>query len=240
MEERYEQFLKKTEVSIERDRQMRKLESQTFDHRYQPKNYVAPLRGSSPHKDSYTRLDDKPKDTFDYVRLSYAEPLKPSKSRDPNRVSLDFQRPNFDQYRHQAPVETEQSFRPTEYKPDDYENTLSPEEKNPRTSKDELLKQLFEEQKQIRDRIQKITEDERSKTPPPPMKNWLSMKKETNYNKYENEQEDKYQKLLEKDKEIIRKFENQTSKALYDQADYTTFMKDREPLGENQRNQVYP
>lgn len=40
------------------------------------------------------------------------------------------------------------------------------------------------------------------------MKNWLSMKKETNYNKYENEQEDKYQKLLEKDKEIIRKFEN--------------------------------
>ena len=78
-----------------------------------------------------------------------------------------------------------------------------------------------------------MTEEERSKTPPPPKRdNWLSMKKGGTVKRYDDDQEAKYNQLIEKDKKIIKDFQYQADKALYDQNDYTTFMKNREPLSE--------
>ena len=78
-------------------------------------SYAAPLRTSSPPKDSYRRTIDYPSYSFgdakpvDSYRPSNSSPLKPSRQRDPVRVSLDYGRPNFNDVR---PAD---SFRPTQY-----------------------------------------------------------------------------------------------------------------------------
>jgi hypothetical protein len=75
-------------------------------------SYAAPLRKSSPPKDSYRRTVDYPSYSFadaipkDSFRPSNSSPLKPSRQKDSARASLDFGRPNFND------VKPEDSFRP--------------------------------------------------------------------------------------------------------------------------------
>ena len=89
----------------------------------------------------------------------------------------------------------------------------------------------------------KLTEDEKSKTPEPPKRDqWLSMKNDASMSnsKLDDDKEERYNKLIEKDKKIIREFQNKSDKALYDQNDYSTFMKDKTPLREQNDNLYTP
>jgi hypothetical protein len=100
--------------------------------------------------------------------------------------------------------------------------------------KQQLLDQLFEEQRVIRDKIQKLTEEERSsRTPPPPKKdNWLSMRDGAQISKYDaGNKEDRYARLIEKDKKIIEEFQKKTDRALYDSTEFTTFMRRESKIG---------
>jgi hypothetical protein len=81
-----------------------------------------------------------------------------------------------------------------------------------------------------------LSEDDKSKVAPSPKRdNWLAMKSGTPIRKQDNEKDDRYRKLIERDNKIIQEFKYKSDEALYDKDDYATFNeRDKKPMAERQ------